>query len=65
MTFLIVKEDILMETKMSLQARQELLNIVRKRYRQATWSEKNKILNELVSTIGSANYMACCESNLL
>ena len=35
---------------MSLQSRRELLLLVQKRYQQADWCEKRKILDELIAT---------------
>ena len=39
-----------MRFKISLQSRKKLLALVQKRYQQASWFDKNKILDELVST---------------
>ncbi len=39
-----------MEAKMTIKTRKEILSCVRNRYNQASWSEKKKILDELVAT---------------
>jgi hypothetical protein len=39
-----------MEVKMTIKTRKEILSCVRNRYKQANWSDKKKILDELVAT---------------
>lgn len=41
-----------MEKKMSIQTRKELLFHIHKRYNEANWHEKGKILDELIATTG-------------
>ena len=41
-----------MGSKMSLQVRRELILNIREKYRQSSWKEKNKVLNEFVAATG-------------
>ena len=41
-----------MARKMSIQTRKELLRNIQKRYNEANWHDKGKILDELIATTG-------------